>query len=242
MLLVYFAWYFAVRVALKTSRADASLQALTIAFPNLAGVGLPVTSAVLGSGGAAPVAIALATGSILVTPITLILVEMSATTAGKPTDASASQLLGALKRALTRPVVAAPALGILFSLFNLRLGAVADASLMLIGQAAAGVALFLTGLILSAQPFDLDWKIVGATGMADVIRPLTMALVVFSLPVSAETAKMAVLLSAVPSGFFGILFAVNYRLNSASMGSMVLASTAFSAVTMAITIAVLFPH
>ena len=78
----------------------------------------------------------------------------------------------ALRHALTKPVVLAPVLGILLSLSGLSLGAVAAASLMLIGQAAAGMALFLTGLILSAQSFRLDWKVVGATGTADVIRPL----------------------------------------------------------------------
>jgi malonate transporter len=46
----------------------------------------------------------------------------------------------------------------------------------------------------------------------------------------------------VPSGFFGILFAVNYRLDYATAGSMVIASTGFSIVTMAIAIAVLFSH
>ena len=87
---------------------------------------------------------------------------------------------------------------------------------MLIGHAAAGVALFLTGLILSAQPFRLDWKVVSATWIADIIRPLLTAAVVFLLPVSTEIAKVAILLAAVPSGFFGILFAVNYRLDSAT--------------------------
>ncbi len=38
MLLLYLAWYFSVRAFSKVSKADASLQALTIAFPNLAGV------------------------------------------------------------------------------------------------------------------------------------------------------------------------------------------------------------
>jgi malonate transporter len=37
------------------------------------------------------------------------------------------------------------------------------------------------------------------------------------------------------------LFGVNYRLDSAQVGSAVIASTAFSIVTLAITITVLFP-
>ena len=242
MLGLYLAWYAYARVTSRASKADAALQALTIAFPNLAGVGLPITSAVLGPSGVVPVAIALAAGSIIVSPLTLILVEMGRTVEERAISTSMiSRVLRALRPALAKPVVLAPALGILFSLSALPLGVVAESSLTLIGQAAAGVALFLTGLILSAAPFKLDWKIVAATGAADIARPLLTAAIVTALPISAEVGKVAILLMAVPSGFFGILFAVNYRLDSAVIGSMVTASTVLSIVTMAVTIAVLFP-
>jgi malonate transporter and related proteins len=241
MLALYLAWYFASSRILQDGKADASLQALTIAFPNLAGVGLPIMSAVVGPSGTVPLAIALASGSIIVSPLTLIIVEMTAGAKPDTAQQPAARIFNAVWHALTKPVVLAPALGILFSLCELHPGPVIDACLLLIGQAAPGVALFLTGLILSSQAFRLDWKIVGATGMADIIRPLLASAVVFTLPIPAETARIAVLLAAVPSGFFGILFAVNYRLDSAATGSMVTASTIFSIVTMAVAIAVLFP-
>jgi malonate transporter len=241
MLLLYAAWYWSARSFSDASRSDASLQALTIGFPNLAGVGLPVFSSVLGPGGAVPVAIALAAGSILVSPLTLIMVEVNASKA-HGADVSGRQVLTAVWRALTKPVVLAPALGILLSLSNLDLDALAHACLALIGNAAAGVALFLTGLILSAQSFRLDWRVVAATAAADVIRPLLAVAVVYIFRVAPDTAKTTILLAAVPSGFFGILFAVNYRQDSATVGSMVIASTGFSVVTMAIAIAVLFSH
>ena len=240
MLLIYFVWYGLARHLLKVSAADASLQALTIAFPNLAGVGLPIVATVLGPQGTVPIAVALAAGSILVSPLTLIMVEMT-TGRGAAGTSTGRRVLRALRRALTKPVVAAPALGILFSLSALNLGPVIEACLMLIGHAAAGVALFLTGLILSAQAFRLDRKVIGATVMADIVRPLLAVAFVLALPVAPETAKVAVLLAAVPSGFFGILFAVNYRLDSAAVGSMVIASTVFSIATLAVAIAVLFP-
>jgi malonate transporter len=242
MLLLYFAWYILARIFSQITKADASLQALTIAFPNLAGVGLPIASAVLGPAGTVPVAVALAAGSILVSPLTLIMVELSGSKQGGAVEPPTVRMLRALRRALTKPVVMAPALGILLSLSELKLGPVAEACLMLIGHAAAGVALFLTGLVLSVQSFRLDWRVVAATAMADIIRPLLAAAVVFALPVSAEIARSAILLATVPSGFFGILFAVNYRLDSAVIGSMVTASTIFSILTMAIAISVLFPH
>jgi malonate transporter len=241
ILLLYVAWYWSARSFSGVSRSDASLQALTIGFPNLAGVGLPVLSSMLGPGGAVPVAVALASGSILISPLTLIMVEMNA---GKAhgADVSGRQVLTAVRRALTKPVVLAPALGILLSLSNLDLDALAHACLALIGNAAAGVALFLTGLILSAQSFRLDWRVVAATAAADVIRPLLAVAVVYIFRVAPDTAKTTILLAAVPSGFFGILFAVNYRLDSTTVGSMVIASTGFSVVTMTIAIAILFSH
>jgi malonate transporter and related proteins len=241
MLLLYVAWYWSARSFSGVSRSDASLQALTIGFPNLAGVGLPVLSATLGPGGTVPVAVALASGSILISPLTLIMVEMNA---GKAhgADVSGRQVLTAVRRALTKPIVLAPALGILLSLSDLDLDALAHACLALIGNAAAGVALFLTGLILSAQSFRLDWRVVAATAAADVIRPLLAVAVVYIFRVAPETAKTTILLAAVPSGFFGILFAVNYRLDSTTVGSMVIASTGFSVVTMTIAIAILFSH
>jgi malonate transporter len=241
MLGVFFAWYLGSTMVMKESRANASLQALTLAFPNLAGVGLPIMSAVVGPSGAVPLAIALASGSILVSPLSLIIVEMSLGPNGDGSEATSARILRSIRHALTKPVVLAPALGILVALSGLKTGAVIDACLLLIGHAAPGVALFLTGLILSSQAFRLDWRIVRATTVADIARPLLAAAVVFSLPIPAETARIAVLLAAVPSGFFGILFAVSYRLDSGATGSMVTASTLFSIVTLAITIALLFP-
>jgi len=242
MLLVYLAWYFLIRAASNVSKADAALQALTIAFPNLAGVGLPIAAAVVGPAGTVPVAVALAVGSIIVSPLSLIMVELNT---GEPrrdsAPGSAGQVRNALFRSVTKPVVLAPTAGILFSLAGLELVPPADTSLMLIGVAAPGVALFLTGLVLSSQPFRLNRTVVGATVLADVGRPLLAAAVVFALPIPAETAKMAILICAVPSGFFGILFAANYRLDSAVIGSMVVASTMFSALALASTIALLFP-
>jgi malonate transporter len=241
MLLLYLAWYLAARRFSKVSRSEASLQALTIGFPNLAGVGLPIMTSVVGPAGTVPVAVALAAGSILISPLTLIIAEMGAAKA-RGEQMAARQVLTAVRRAITKPVVLAPALGILFSLSDVSLDALAHASLALIGKSAAGVALFLTGAILSAQSFRLDWKITAATLASDVVRPLLAVVVIRVIPVAPDAAKTAILLAAIPSGFFGILFAVNYRLDSARAGSMVIASTAFSVVTLAIAIAMLFPQ
>jgi malonate transporter len=210
MLVVYLAWYALQRRVTGASRGEAATQALTVAFPNIAGVALPLVSAILGPAGAVSAAIALAAGAILVTPLTL--------------------------------VVLAPALGAALSLSGLGLDTVASASLRLIGQAAAGAALFLTGLVLSAQSLRLNPRIMGATLTGDVIRPLLVVAIVHLFAVPAAIGNVAILLAVVPSGFFGILFGLSHRQDSAEVGSMVLASTVFSIVTLAIAIAMLYPR
>ena len=219
----------------------ASVQALTVAFPNLGGVGLPIASSLLGATGPVSVAVAMAAGSILVTPITLVVAEMGSLKEDGAVKTPGAQMFDALRRALTKPIVVGPALGILLSLCSVTLNPVIEACLMVIGQAAAGVALFLTGLVLSAQSFEFNWKIVGATALADIVRPLLMVAIVLLLPVPFEIARTAILFAALPAGFFGIFFAVSYRLDSSTVGSMVIGSTIVSIVTMAIAIAIMFP-
>lgn len=242
MLISYLLWYLFQRRVLRTSAGDAATQALTVAFPNVAGVGLPIASAVLGSKAAVPVAVAVAAGSILVTPLALVVLELSGRKGQCDPGKLSARVPRALSKAFAKPVVFAPVLGILLSLSGLNLDTVAHASLQLIGQAAGGVALFLTGLILSAQSLRLDGKVVGAVGAADIIRPLLVVAMVLLIPIPDQVAKVSILLAAVPSGIFGILFATNYGLDSAKVGSMVVAGTVFSIAPLAIAIAVLYPQ
>ena len=88
--------------------------------------------------------------------------------------------------------------------------------------------LFLTGLILSAQPFRLDWNVAGATVMSNLLQPLLVVAIVYAIPVPSDVAKVAILMAALPSGFFGILFGVNYGVASAETGSIIIAATVSS--------------
>ena len=51
------------------------------------------------------------------------------------------------------------------------------------------------------------------------------------LPISADVKRATILLAAVPSGFFGVLFGLRYGVKSQQAGSTLIASSVFSAVT-----------
>jgi len=240
MMALYVAWYGLARTLGKATRQEAAVQALTVSLPNYAAAGLPIILAVVGPAGAVHVAVAIAAGSILPSPVTLFILELAQPSEG---GAGAGQALvaKALSRALFKPIVLAPLVGAGVSLSGLHLDVLVTSSLQLIGVAAGGVALFLTGLVLSSQPFRLDLQVTGATLAGNVLKPAMVWALTRLIPVPPDLATAAILLSALPAGFFGILFGVNYRTASLEAGSMVIASTVASMVTLGGLIALVYP-
>jgi malonate transporter len=77
MLVTYLLWYVFQHQVSKTPKRAIAVQALTVALPNYAAAGLPVVTAILGAKEAVHVAVAIAAGSILPSPLTLLLLELS---------------------------------------------------------------------------------------------------------------------------------------------------------------------
>jgi malonate transporter len=240
MMALYAAWYGLARIQGKATRQEAAVQALTVSLPNYAAAGLPIILAVVGPAGAVHVAVAIAAGSILPSTVTLFILELAQP--NECGDGARRALLGnALSRALLKPILLAPLAGTAISLSGLHLDNLVISSLQLIGAAAGGVALFLTGLVLSSQPFRLDLSVAIGTLAGNIVKPALVWVLTLLIPVPPDLARVAILLSALPVGCLGILFGVSYRTASLEAGSMVIASTVFSVVTLGVLIALLYP-
>ena len=227
MLLVYGAIYLMARRIYGASQAEAAIQACTTSLPNYAAAGLPLISALLGNAGTVAVAVAIACGAIVPSPLTLVILE---NTAQKPGE----RHIGAvLFRAFRKPIVLAPFLAVLFASTGIGLPVLAIKSLTLIGQIAGGAALFLTGLILSAQKIRLSSSPGVQVFAANIIHPLLAAGLAWLFAASPLTSREAIVLSALPVGFFGILFGLRFGLSSEVVGTTLIASTLLSAFTLA---------
>ena len=231
MVIIYVITYVLQRRVFKLGTQEAAVQTLTTALPNYASAGLPLISAVFGPSQIILVAVSIACGSIIVSPPTLMLLE-----AGRPGNTagfSSGGILRATWAAVTKPIVAAPIIGVILSFLGLALPPLLAGSLDLIGRTAGGVALFLTGMILSSQPFRLDGNVIVSTFLKNIVHPLVAFAIVKALPMPPDVARAAILLSAVPSGFFGILFGLRYGIQSQEAGSTLIASSVSSALTLA---------
>ena len=227
MLLVYGAVYLMARRLYHTTSGEASVQACTTSLPNYAAAGLPLIAALLGSANVVAVAVSIACGAIVVSPLTLVILEASAQKPGE------RQFATVLLRAFRKPIVLAPVLAVAFAFSGLGLPALAVKSLTLMAQVSGGAALFITGLILSAQKFRLGRSADIQTMAANVAHPLIAAGLAWLFAASALTSREAIVLSALPCGFFGILFGLRFGITSEVVGTTLIASTVLSAVTLA---------
>ena len=229
MLVIYGLQFFLQSTVFRLDSRQAAVASLTTALPNFASVGLPLISSVFGAENTVSVGISIAVGSIVMSPLTLVILEAGDKTAKEVS--SRRRIIGAIRKSILKPIVLAPILGMVLTLGNVLMPRLLVSSLTLIGVAAGGVALFLTGLILSSQPFKLNRNVASGTVLKNIVHPLFAAILVAALAVAPLIGREAIILSAVPSGFFGILFGLRYGVVSRDAGSTLVASTILSAAT-----------
>lgn len=242
------------RHVFKLSLGDAAIETLTIAFPNFASIGLPLLLPVFGPQAALPVAIAIATGSVTISPLTLALLELhkareaqasaagSAATGAAPAVSVVRQFLRALGHSVTKPIFFGPMLGLAVALSGLHLPALGVIALGPLTSVTAGIGLFLTGLMLSAQPIRLEGDVLLGTAIKNLLQPVLVYGLVRLFDIPATIGAQAVLLTAIPSGFFGLVFGASAGLRPPVAGSTLVVSSLSAIVTLSLAILLLAPR
>jgi predicted permease len=216
--------------------SDSSVVALPIAFPNSAAVGFPLLGSVFGSASAVAVATSLAIGSISVSPITLAILEANPDSSGG--GFSLERFANSMVHSLKRPIVWAPLLGLAVSLAGLHLPSFVDRSLAVMGSAADGSALVLTGLVVSAQKFEIGGSTLIAVLLKNALQPAVALGFAILSHLSIEQTRYVTLISAMPCGFFGVVFGKNFKSSPEVASSGLIASYAIGVGTLAIWIVI----
>ncbi|TCR70984.1 AEC family transporter [Rhizobium sp. BK376] len=228
-------WYLFQRKAMKRDSSEAALQALAVGQPNFAAAAFPVITALFGADHLSTIAVGIAVGTLLPSPLTLALLELdrvSNTRCGAKRS-RLDHIIGASGHALSKPIVLAPVFGTLVSIAGWHLPEVVAASLRQIGMAAGGLGLIVTGLVLSQSRFRLTFNTALGVALSNIFQPILAFLVCRAIEAPAEITKLSVIMAALPSGFFGILFGNTYDRISEEANSMIIVSTIFSALTLA---------
>ena len=181
----------------RLSPGENAVQSLSVGFPNFAAVGLPLLGSVMGPGSAISAAVSLAAGSVFISPLALAVLE----TRGKAAGSSPHPIATALFQSVSKPVAIALVAGLVVAFLGIHLNEVVSHALNLIGATAAGLACFVTGLVLSAQPFRLDATVGVGVLMKNIVLPLVAYAIALALGMSGEIAREAILLMPYPPDF-----------------------------------------
>jgi malonate transporter and related proteins len=228
---LYAGSYFWARYGVNLRASDSSVVALTIAFPNSAAVGFPLLVSVFGSGSAVAVATSIAIGSISVSPITLAILEANPDSSGG--RFSLNRFATSIVHSFKRSIVWAPLLGLIVALAGLKLPSFADRSLAVMGSAAGGSALVLTGLVVSAQRFEIGGNALIAVILKNALQPAVALGFAILLHLSIEQTRYVTLISAIPCGFFGVVFGKNFNSSPTVASSGLIASYVIGVGTLA---------
>ena len=212
----------------RLSPGENAIQSLSVGFPNFPAVGLPLLGSLMGPGSAVSVAVCLAAGSIFISPLTLAVLEAR----GKAAGSSPDLVVNTLFRSVSKPVVIGPVAGLVVVILGIHLNEVVSHALNLIGATTAGLACFVTGLVLSAQPLRLNANVGVCVFLKNIGLPLVAYAIALALGMSGQIARETILLAALPAGFVGILFGLNYGVRSQALGSTLILSSLVSVITL----------
>jgi predicted permease len=221
----------------KLTLGESSLMALSVALPNYVAVGLPLFDNLFGQQSTMTIAVAIVCGNLTMVPLSLVLLE-SARGNSHPGN-TLRQFGAALWRSICKPVVVLPLAGIALSMAGFVLPPLWVKTFGLLGQTTAAIALFLTGLILSREPLSLDLNIFFEVTLKNLVHPVLTFVFARLMNCPTQMVREAVLLTAIPAGFLGVLFGIAYKTKSMETGSVLLLSTLSGALTLAMTILLL---
>jgi predicted permease len=184
-----------------------------------------------------PVGVAILCGNLVAVPLTLLLLE---TKNAQTTSASILRRYAAgLAKSLRNAIVLAPAFGLCFSLAGYTLPLMWVRSFGFLAESVAGVALFVTGIVLSRESVTVDHHMLSGLSLRLIIQPLLTFVIALLLNCPGLLVRDAVLLMSCPGGFLGVLLGIAFHARTREAGSVLLLSTAASGITLAIVILLL---
>jgi malonate transporter len=234
MLVLFGITAFLNRRVFRSNVSETAVQALNVALPNYAAVGLPLLGAVIGPESAMSVSIAIAAGTVVMCPLTLIMLEGQ--TASAASIPPLRRIVMAVLRSIGKPVVIGPVAGVAVALAGHPLPNLAVQTFHLLGGATAGLALFVTGLVLSAQALNLNANVVLGVLLKNIVHPLMVCGLAILFGLKAPEMREAILLAAIPSGFFGVLFGLSYGVKSQDADSTLTISSLAGILTLGVAI------
>ena len=220
------------RYLLHRDVMTASLRALAISGPAVPFVGVSVLGNLFGAASAIPISVASVVMNLIQVPATLILVSAGRAQSSEAQDPKPPSLGNQIALALREPVVWGPLAALVLVLFNLHLPLAVSDSVMLLGQATGGVALFASGIVLYSRRVTINLNVSVNVIARNLVIPALIWGILLLLGAKPAVTREAVLTLAIPTASLAIILAVQYQVVEREMASTLFFSSILSVITM----------
>ena len=250
---LYAAVFLFFRFALRLGMSTSALAALVSSAPAVPFLGPGVLGGLFGPPSAIPIAVASLVINLTAVPVTILLLSMDSTEGdsrreslltegGEKSETLPASRLRMLASKLTEtakePIVWAPVLAFVIVLSGLRIPRLIVHSLLMLGQASGGVAMFASGIVLASTKIKINRRVLFFVFVKNVVEPALVLGGLWFLGYRNPIVSEAVLTTAIPAMPIVIMLALRYRLPEAEAASAVFLSVIGSVITMGFFIAV----
>jgi len=212
-----------------------SVFALGGIFANNVLLGLPIIKATLGDAALPSVALVLVFNSLTLWTLVTVSVEWA-----RHGDLSVRGFGRTTFNVVTNPVVSSVLLGAALGLTGLRLPALIDTPLALLGQSAVPLSLIVLGMGLAEYGIRAGWREAAAITLLKLVaQPLTVWALAVLLGLPLLETQAIVLLAALAVGVNVYLMAREFDAMQAPVATSMVLSTAVSALTVPLVLALL---
>ncbi len=235
------------RYLFRLPLGKSALGALAASAPNAPFVGPAVLGYLFGPASGIPIALVGILSYLSVAPATIVFLSLDAQGSGQPaqpgTHAATSSaaprvdITSTIVGTLKQPLVWLPMIGFIIVLSGLSIPPLFTNSLEVLGQSAAGVALFSAGIILASFDVIVDRWVLSMTAIKNLVQPALVWAALLGLGYSNPLLSEAVVTTSLPVFVLVAMLALQYHTAETEATSALLVSTVGSLITTGVFIA-----
>lgn len=211
---------------------ESALFALSVGAPSVPFVGITVLGHLFGTASTLLVSICSLMINLVQVPVTILF--LSTCDQNKNTDkiTTNGSFFSHIGHAFIEPIVIAPILALAFVGLSIPFPEALKSSLMLLGKAAGGVALFASGIILFSRKVILNKTVASLVLSKNIIIPLIIWILASISKVPHVIIEQTTITMAIPSAAITTMLAVRYQLIEQDIASTLFFSTILSIISM----------
>lgn len=227
LLLTYIKTYMIYHYKFKKHPKESSQASLISAFPNAAFMGIPIILNLYGEGGVATIIVASLVVFLMITPLTMFLVDYHNQSEGSDLRSTIFQIMKLFKN----PILSAPILGIIISALHMQLPEFIISGFKFLGNTAPPISLFTTGLFMAHTRISVNLEVITLIVIRNIISPLIFLGVMLVSGIKGHLFNEILLVSAMPTASTAPMFSVKFGTYESETSAATVLGTIFSIFT-----------